>query len=58
MLLQVAMIGYDREPEFEPMAPGQWPYNERIAHALRNVPVFIKAVQDEKQKGKENRARL
>ncbi|KAI0355435.1 hypothetical protein OH77DRAFT_1424933 [Trametes cingulata] len=43
ILIKVATIGYGREPDFEPYAPGQPTTQQRIAHALRHDPVFREA---------------
>ncbi|KAI0371495.1 hypothetical protein BV20DRAFT_941868 [Pilatotrama ljubarskyi] len=47
ILIKVATIGYGREPDFEPYAPGQPTMQQRIAHALRYDAVFREAERAE-----------
>ncbi|KAI0650863.1 NUDIX hydrolase domain-like protein [Trametes meyenii] len=47
MLIEVAIIGYGREPDFESYAPGQLSMQRRIAQALRRDPVFREAALSE-----------
>ncbi|KAI0774717.1 NUDIX hydrolase domain-like protein [Trametes elegans] len=47
ILIRVATIGYGRDPEFEPYAPGQPTMQQRIAHALRYDPIFREAERAE-----------
>ncbi|KAI0832854.1 NUDIX hydrolase domain-like protein [Trametes gibbosa] len=47
ILIKVATIGYGREPDFEPYAPGEPTTQQRIAHALRHDPVFREAERAE-----------
>ncbi|KAI8989843.1 NUDIX hydrolase domain-like protein [Trametes punicea] len=47
ILIEVATIGYGREPDFDPYAPGQPTMQQRIAHALRYDPVFRDAERAE-----------
>ncbi|KAI9057635.1 hypothetical protein FKP32DRAFT_1762267 [Trametes sanguinea] len=47
ILIEVASIGYGREPDFEPYAPGQPTWQQRIAHALRYDSVFREAERAE-----------
>lgn len=49
MLVQVAMIGYREKPEFQVSAPGQRSQADRLASALRSVPILIEAVKTERK---------
>jgi len=55
ILLHTAMIGYRKDPEFSPHAPGEKSQQERIMYALRTVPVFVEAVREEQQKFRRER---
>lgn len=46
--LHVATIGYATAPEFALHAPNEWDLPERIAYALRNVPILVDAVKKER----------
>lgn len=48
ILVHAATIGYAREPSFPPRAEGERSPAERIAYALKNVPVLKEAVGKEK----------
>ncbi|KAH9899426.1 NUDIX hydrolase domain-like protein [Cubamyces lactineus] len=47
ILIEVAKIGYAREPDFEAYAPGQPTTLQRIAYALRHDPIFREAERAE-----------
>jgi hypothetical protein len=47
MVIRVAIIGYDRSPEFEVITPETPPLNERIAWALLSRAVFRRACEKE-----------
>ncbi|KAF8324623.1 NUDIX hydrolase domain-like protein, partial [Cantharellus anzutake] len=49
ILLHTAMVGYQKEPEFLPHAPGELSQQDRIAYALRTIPVFTEAVKRAKE---------
>jgi len=49
ILLHTAIIGYRKDPEFNPCAPGEKSQQERIAYALCTVPMFIEAVRKDKE---------
>ncbi|KAJ3482911.1 hypothetical protein NLI96_g6674 [Meripilus lineatus] len=47
ILIRVAIIGYNRDPDFEVLAPDQAPQQARIAAALKTHHVFREAMQSE-----------
>ena len=47
MMIRVAMIGYDRDPEFRVTASEIPPLDERIAWAMLSRPVFRHACERE-----------
>jgi len=49
ILLHTAMVGYHKDPEFSPHAPGEKSQQERIMYALRTVPTFVEAVKKDKE---------
>jgi hypothetical protein len=49
--LNVATIGYAHPPEFPIRAPSEKLLSERIARALRTVPIFVEAIERERKHG-------
>lgn len=57
ILLHAAMVGYGREPDFAQRAPGEKTLPDRVAYALRTVPVFTKAIEQERKDLEDRRKR-
>jgi hypothetical protein len=47
ILIQVAIIGYARQPDFEVDLPGGLAREERLAHAMLHDEILRKALADE-----------
>lgn len=57
ILIRVAMIGYDRAPDFDIAAPGQPPMIERIDYALQHSQRFRRAFAEDANQSRARRGK-